>query len=57
MTLTILDPRSGQTVILLIEDLPAVRQPVPAQVATHPRFMTRDKDRGNRPAGAAAEFN
>jgi hypothetical protein len=33
MTLTILDPRSGQTVTLQVEDVPAVRQPAPAKVA------------------------
>jgi hypothetical protein len=29
MTLTILDPRSGQNVTLWFEDTPAVRQPAP----------------------------
>jgi hypothetical protein len=41
MTLTILDPRSGQKVTLWFEDIPAVRQPTPATVATHPRFVAR----------------
>jgi hypothetical protein len=57
MTLTVLDPRSGQTVILSIEDRPAVRQPVPAQISTHPRFMTRGKERGNRPSDVEADYN
>jgi len=37
MTLTILDPRSGQTVTIRVEDIPAVRQIVPAKVIPHPR--------------------
>jgi hypothetical protein len=41
MTLTILDPRTGQKVTLWFEDIPAVRQPAPAQVTTHPRFVVR----------------
>jgi hypothetical protein len=41
MTLTILDPRSGQTVTLRVDDVPAVRQPAPAKVATHPRSVAR----------------
>ena len=41
MTLTILDPRSGQKVTLWFEDIPAVRQPVPAIVTTDPRFAAR----------------
>jgi hypothetical protein len=41
MTLTVLDPRSGQKVTLWFEDVPAVRQPVPATVSTHPRFAAR----------------
>jgi hypothetical protein len=61
MTLTILDPRSGRTVILLVEDRPAIRQPVPAQISTHPRFMTRGKERGNRranrPSDVEADYN
>ena len=39
MTLTILDPRSGQTVTLRVEVVTAVRQPVPAKVAAHPRLL------------------
>jgi hypothetical protein len=41
MTLTILDPRTGQKVTLWFKDVPAVRQSVPAKVATHPRFAAR----------------
>ncbi|WP_257792382.1 hypothetical protein [Microvirga ossetica] len=41
MTLTILDPRSGQKVTLWFEDIPAVRQPAPAIVTTDPRFAAR----------------
>jgi hypothetical protein len=41
MILTILDPRSGQKVAISIPDVPAVRQPTPAQVTTHPRFVAR----------------
>ncbi len=41
MTLTILDPRSGQKVTLWFEDIPPVRQPTPAKVTTHPRFIAR----------------
>jgi hypothetical protein len=37
MTLTILDPRSGQTVTIRLEDTPAVRQRVPAKVVAHSR--------------------
>ena len=37
MTLTILDPRSGQTVTIQVEDAPAHRPPVLAQVSTRPR--------------------
>jgi hypothetical protein len=40
MTLTILDPRSGQTVTIRVEDVPAVRQPAPAKAASHPRSST-----------------
>lgn len=32
MTLTILDPRSGETVTIYVESVPAVRQPVAAKV-------------------------
>jgi hypothetical protein len=39
MTLTILDPRSGQTVTLRVDDVPAVRQPAPAKVAAPPRLV------------------
>jgi hypothetical protein len=38
MTLTILDPRSGETVTISVENIPVVRQPVAAKVITHPRF-------------------
>ncbi len=38
MTLTILDPRSGETVTIYVENVPAVRQPIAAKVVTHPRF-------------------
>ncbi len=38
MTLTILDPRSGETVTISVENAPVVRQPVTAKVVTHPRF-------------------
>jgi len=41
MTLTILDPRSGQKVTLSFEDTPVVRQPAPATVITHPRVVAR----------------
>ena len=37
MTLTILDPRSGQTVTIRFEDAPAVRQSVPAKIVAHSR--------------------
>ena len=32
MTLTILDPKSGETVTIYVENIPAVRQPVAAKV-------------------------
>ena len=35
MTLTILDPRSGQTVTIRVKDTPAVRQRVPAKIVVH----------------------
>jgi hypothetical protein len=38
MTLTILDPRSGEKVTIYVENAPVVRQPVAAKVVTHPRF-------------------
>ncbi len=38
MTLTILDPRSGEKVTIYVENVPAVRQSVAAKVVTHPRF-------------------
>jgi antitoxin (DNA-binding transcriptional repressor) of toxin-antitoxin stability system len=38
MTLTILDPRSGETVTISVKNIPVVRQPVAAKVVTHPRF-------------------
>jgi hypothetical protein len=37
MTLTIFDPRSGQTVTIQVEDTPAHRPPVLARVSTQPR--------------------
>ena len=40
MTLTILDPRSGRTVTIRVEDVPAVRQPAPAKAAPDPRSST-----------------
>jgi hypothetical protein len=41
MTLTILDPRTGSKVTFCVEEIPAVRQPKPAKVITHPRFAAR----------------
>jgi hypothetical protein len=38
MTLTILNPKSGETVTIYVENVPAVRQPLTAKVVTHPRF-------------------
>ncbi len=38
MTLTILDPRSGEKVTIYVENVPAVRQQITAKVVTHPRF-------------------
>ena len=38
MTLTILDPRSGETVTIYVGNVPAVRQSVASKVVTHPRF-------------------
>ena len=38
MTLTILDPRSGETATIYVENVSAVRQPVAAKVFTYPRF-------------------
>ncbi len=38
MTLTILDPKSGRTVTIYVENVPTVRQSVAAKVVTHPRF-------------------
>jgi hypothetical protein len=38
MTLTILDPRSGEKVTIYVENAPVVRQPVAAKVFTHLRF-------------------
>jgi hypothetical protein len=38
MTLTLLDPRTGQRVILTIRDKPSVRQPQPAEIIRPPRF-------------------
>jgi hypothetical protein len=39
VTLTILDPRSGQTVTIRVDDIPAVRQMAPAKVIPHPRAL------------------
>jgi hypothetical protein len=39
MTLTILDPRSGDKVTIYVENVPAVRQATAAKVVTHPRFV------------------
>jgi hypothetical protein len=41
MTLTILDPRSGQKVTLWVEGTAVVRQPAPATVITHPRVAAK----------------
>jgi hypothetical protein len=41
MTLTILDPRTGNRVTFSFADLPAVKQAAPAQVVRHPRFVDR----------------
>jgi hypothetical protein len=41
MTLTILDPRTGNRVTLSYPDLPVVPQAAPAQVISHPRFTDR----------------
>ena len=50
MTLTILDPRSGEKVTLWFEDIPAVRQTAPAKIATHSRFAARGSEpRNNEP--------
>ncbi len=35
MTLTILDPRTGQKVTISVPDVPAAEQAAPANVATH----------------------
>jgi hypothetical protein len=40
MTLTVLDPRTGQRVILSLPDHPAVQQPTPALVIGHLRLAT-----------------
>ena len=37
MTLTILDPRSGENVTSFVENVPIIRQPVAAKVVSHPR--------------------
>jgi hypothetical protein len=41
MTLTIFDPRSGQTVTIQVEGVPAVRQPVLTQVIPHLRCVAK----------------
>ena len=38
MTLTILDPRSGNKVTIRAEDVQAVRQAAPAKIVTRPQF-------------------
>ena len=38
MTLTILDPRTGQRVTISVPDRPPVQQLVPAMVIDHPRL-------------------
>jgi len=40
MTLTILDPRTGQSVTISVPARPAVQQPTPALVIDHPRLST-----------------
>ena len=40
MTLTILDPRTGQRVTIAVPDRAAVQQPTPALVIDHPRLST-----------------
>jgi hypothetical protein len=41
MTLTVLDPRTGERVTLVLPDRPAVRQPTPAQIIHDPRLSRR----------------
>ena len=41
MTLTILDPRSGDKVTIWMDDVPAVRQLTPAKVTAQPRFAPK----------------
>src|SRR5918998_2932898 len=41
MTLTILDPRSGRTVSIQVEDVPAHRPPVVTEVSTRPPSAKR----------------
>ncbi len=38
MTLIVLDPRTGQQVMIVVPIRAAVRQPEPAVVINHPRF-------------------
>jgi hypothetical protein len=38
MTLTILDPRSGNKVIIHVDDVAVVRPATPARIAVRPRF-------------------
>jgi hypothetical protein len=38
MTLTNLDPRSGNKVTICVEDAPAIRQAAPAKVVTRLQF-------------------
>ena len=40
MTLTILDPRTGQRVTISVPDRAAVQQPTAALVIDHPRLST-----------------
>ena len=37
MTLIVLDPRSGQSVIVTVPDRPRQQQPIPATVIRHPK--------------------
>jgi hypothetical protein len=45
MTLTILDPRTGQKVTLTVPDKPRTPQPAPAQVIRHPRWLASETRR------------
>jgi hypothetical protein len=39
MTLTILDPRTGQKVTVTVPDKPRTQRPVPAEVIRHPSCL------------------